>query len=71
MINHVLWMLSYHRREGFDVKEDVKSYIESKKFNVNNTVRDINTIFKIMYERSNEHRVLSHHQWNYDPELKL
>ena len=45
-------MLTYHKREGFDVKEDIKTYIERKKFNVKNTVRDINSILKIMHERS-------------------
>ena len=35
-------MLTYHSREGFDVKEDIKTYIESQKFNVNNTMKDIN-----------------------------
>ena len=52
MIAGILWMLTYHKREGFDVKEDIKTYIERKKFNVKNTVRDINIIFKMMHERS-------------------
>ena len=39
-------MLTYHSREGFDVKEDIKSYIESKQFNVKNTVTYINIILK-------------------------
>ena len=42
--------LTYYSREGFDVKEDIKTYIESKKFNVKNTVRDINIILKILHE---------------------
>ena len=65
MINHILWILLYRRREGFDVKEDIKSNIEDKKFNVKNTVRDINIIFKMMYERGKIY------QLNYYPELKL
>ena len=65
MINHILWILLYRRREGFDVKEDIKSNIEDKKFNVKNTVRDINLIFKMMYERGKIY------QLNYYPELKL
>ena len=40
------------RREGFDVKKNIKSYIESERFNVKNTVRDINIILKMIYERS-------------------
>ena len=44
MIDHMLWMLLYRRREGLDVKEDINSYIESKKFNVKNAVRDITII---------------------------
>ena len=44
LIDHILWMLLHRRREGSDLKEDIKSYIESKKFNVKNTVRDINII---------------------------
>ena len=43
IIESILWMLTYHSREGFDVQEDIKTYIESKKFNIKNTVRDINT----------------------------
>ena len=34
LINHILWILLYRRREGCDVKEDIKSYIESKKCHV-------------------------------------
>ena len=51
MIDRILGMFTYHSREGFDVKEDIKSYIESNKFNVKSTVRDINNIFKMMDER--------------------
>ena len=65
MINHILWILLYRRREGFDVKEDIKSNIEDKKFNVKNTVKTINIIFKMMYERGKMY------QLNYYPELKL
>ena len=65
MIENILKMLVNRRREGFDVKEDVKSYIESEKFNVRNTVRYINIILKIIYERSKMY------QLNYYPELKL
>ena len=42
MIEGILWMLTYYSREGFDVNENIKSYIESKKFNVKHTVRDTN-----------------------------
>ena len=71
MIEGILWMLTYYSREGFDVKEDIKTYIESKKFNVKNTVRDINIILKIMHERHKLYIQLSSHQLNYYPELKL
>ena len=43
----------------------ISFFIESKKFNVQNTVRDVNIIFKMMYERSKTN------QLNYYPELKL
>ena len=71
MIEGILWMLTNHSREGFDVKEDIKTYIERKQFNVKNTVRDINIIFKIMHDRSKIYLQLSSHQLNYYPELKL
>ena len=58
-------MLLHRRREGSDLKEDIKSYIESNKFNVKNTVKTINIIFKMMYERGKMY------QLNYYPELKL
>ena len=45
-------MLTYYRREGFNEKEYIKSYIESEQFNVKNTVRYIDIIFKMMCERS-------------------
>ena len=65
MIDYILWMLEYQRKEGFDVKKIIKSYIESEQFNVNNMVIDINIIFKMMYER----RKIC--QLNYYPVLKL
>ena len=46
MIDYILWMLVNYRREGEDVKDAIKLFIESKKLNVKNTVRDINIILK-------------------------
>ena len=64
-IYDILWMLGYSQEKG-DVKENIKLFIESKKFNVQNTVRDVNIIFfKMMYERSKTN------QLDYYPELKL
>ena len=63
-IYDILWMLGYSQETG-DVKENIKLLIESKKFNVQNTVRDVNIIFKMMYERSKTN------QLDYYPELKL
>ena len=71
LINHILWMLIYHRKTGFDLKEDIKSYIESKKFNVKNTVRDVNIIIKMMFERGKMYQQFNSHELNYYPELKL
>ena len=65
MIDDILWMLCYRQEKGEDVKENIKLFIESKKFNVQNTVRDINIIFKMMYEIS---KIC---QLNYYPELKF
>ena len=65
LIDHILWMLVYYSKPGVDVKKVIKSYIESEQFNVKNTVRDINLIFKMMYERGKIY------QLNYYPELKL
>ena len=65
MIDCILWMLEYQRKEGFDVKKIIKSYIESEKLNVNNIVRDIDIIFKMMYERGKIYQLNSY------PELKL
>ena len=45
MIKHILWMLEYPRKEREDVKETIKIFIESEKFNVKNTVRDSNIFF--------------------------
>ena len=64
-------MLTCYFREGFDVKEDIKTYIEEKRFNVKNTVRDINIIFKKMYERDTVYTQFDGHQLNYYPELQL
>ena len=71
MIKGILWMLTCHFREGFDVKEDIKTYIEGKKFKVKNTVRDINIIFKMMHERDKIYTQFNGHQLNYYPALKL
>ena len=65
MIYDILWMLGYSQEKGEDVKENIKLFIESTKFNIQNTLRDINIIFKMMYERS---KVF---QLNYYPVLKL
>ena len=65
MIYDILWMLGYSQEKGEDVKESIKLFIESKKFNIQNTLRDINIIFKMMYERSKTN------QLNYYPVLKL
>ena len=65
MIYDILWMLGYSQEKGEDVKDIIKLFIESKKFNVQNTVRDVNIIFKMMYERSKTN------QLDYYPELKL
>ena len=65
MIYDILWMLGYSQEKGEDVKENIKLFIESKQFNVQNTVRDVNIIFKTMYEIS---KIC---QLNYYPKLKL
>ena len=65
MIDDILRMLCYSQEKGQDVKENIKLFIESKIFNVKNTVRDINSIIKMMYERSKTN------QLNYYPVLKL
>ena len=71
LIKHILCLLVYRRREGEDVKEDIKSEIESKKFNVKNTVRDINIIFELMHDRRKIYTQFNNHQLTYFPELKL
>ena len=65
MIYDILWLLCYSQDKGEDVKKHIKVFIESKKFNVQNTVRDVNIIFKMMYERRNICEL------NYYPVLKL
>ena len=66
MIYDILRMLCHSQKKGDDIKEYIKYYIEIyKKFNVKNTVRDINIIFKMMYDISEIC------QLNYYPELKL
>ena len=52
MIDCIFKMLVYRQKEGEDVKEHIKLFIESEKFNVKNSVRDINIIVKMMHERS-------------------
>ena len=71
MITHILWMLIYHRKTGVGLKKDIKSYIESEQFNVKNTVRYINIIFKMMHERSKMYTQFNSHQLTYYPEFKL
>ena len=65
MVYDILWMLGYSQEKGEDVKDNIKLFIESKKFNIQNTLRDVNIIFKMMYERSKTN------QLDYYPELKL
>ena len=67
MIYDILRMLCHSQKKGDDIKQYIKFYIEiyKKKFNVKNTVRDINIIFKMMYE------INEICQLNYYPELKL
>ena len=66
MIYDILRMLCHSQKKGDDIKEYIKFYIEIyKKFNVKNTVRDINDIFKMMYE------INEICQLNYYPEHKL
>ena len=71
MINHILWMLLNRRKDGSDLKGDIKSYIESNKFNVKNTVRDINIIFELMHDRRKIYTQFNNHQLTYYPEFKL
>ena len=66
MIYDILRMLCHSQKKRDDIQEYIKYYIEIyKKFNVKNTVRDINIIFKMMYDISEIC------QLNYYPELKL
>ena len=65
MIYDILCMLGYSQEKGEDVKENIKLFIESKKFNIQNTLKEINIIFKMMYEIS------KNCQLNYYPVLKL
>ena len=65
IIDYILWALIYHKMEGVDVKKIIKLFIESEKFNVKNTVRDINSIIKMMYERGKIYQLNSY------PEFKL
>ena len=65
MIENILKMLEYQRKEGDDVKEHIKLFIESDKFIVNNTVGYSNIIVKMMYERGKMYQLDSY------PELKL
>ena len=46
MIDDILWMLGYSQKKGEDVKEHIKLFVESKKFNVHNTVGDNNIFLK-------------------------
>ena len=46
MMDDLSWLLCYSQEKGDVVKENIKLFIESKKFNVQKTVRDINIIFK-------------------------
>ena len=57
MNDDILWMLGYRQKKGEDVKENIKLFIESKKLNVQNTVRDI--------------EIGKKNELNYYPELKL
>ena len=64
-------MLLHRRREGCDLKEDITTEIESKKFNVKNTVRDINVVFELMHDKRKIFTQFNNHQLTYYPELKL
>ena len=65
MIYDIFWMLGYSQEKGEDGKDNIKLFIESKKINIQNILRDIKIIFKMMYERSKTN------QLNYYPVLKL
>ena len=65
VLENILWTLAYEKVE--DVKENIKLYIESKKLNVKNTIRDLNIFVKMTYEY-NKNRP---HQLNYYPEITI
>ena len=65
MIYDILWMLGYNQEKGEDIKENIKLFFESKKFNIQNILTDIIFFFNMMYERSKTN------QLNYYPVLKL
>ena len=71
MKDHILWMLVCYENEERCKRKYEKLFIESKKFNIKIKVKDTNIIIQMMYEKSKEYRMLSHHQLNYCPELKL
>ena len=52
VLKHILWLLAYEKVE--DVKENIKLYIESKKLNVKNTIRDLNVFVKLTYDYNKE-----------------
>ena len=67
VLEKILWLLAYARVK--DVKEDIKLYIESKKLNVKNTIRDLNIFIKMTYDFNQ--KINTAHQLNYYPEIKL
>ena len=54
----MLWSLCYSKINGSNVKEDTKSYIEIKKFNVKNTVRDTHILLTMTIERGRMYQQL-------------
>ena len=42
----IYYVLGYSQEKGEDVKENIKLFIESKKFNIQNTLRDISIFLK-------------------------
>ena len=60
-------MFVYKRVE--DVKEDIKLYIESKKLNAKNTIRDLNIFVKLTYDYNKERNKPP--QLNNFPEIKI
>ena len=48
VLREILWKLAHKDVE--DVKENIKLYIESKKINVKNTIRDLNIFVKMTYD---------------------